>query len=76
MAIERFDDTFTPTCDMCCAVLPDEFSFEEAVESKRLHGWHSVQDTKGEWWDLCPDCYTEHANRIRGIGPSEFGGIT
>lgn len=76
MSIERFADTYTPTCDMCGAELPEEFSFEDAVESKKLHGWRSVCDLTSAWWDLCPDCYRKHANRLRGIGPSEFGGIT
>lgn len=76
MSIERFVDTYIPTCDICSAELPEEYSFDEAVESKKLHGWHSVCDMSGDWWDLCPDCYQKHANRLRGIGPSEFGGIT
>ena len=76
MAIERFADAYTSTCDMCGAELPEEFSFEDAVDSKKQNGWRSVRDTGGDWWDLCPDCYAKHANRLRGIGPSEFGGIT
>ena len=76
MAIERFADAYTPTCDMCSAELPEEFSFEDAVDSKKQNGWRSVRDTGGDWCDLCPDCYAKHANRLRGIGPSEFGGIT
>ena len=76
MAIERFADTFIPTCDMCGVELPEEYSFEDAVDSKRQNGWKSAKDASGEWWDLCPECNAKHASRLRGIGPSEFGGIT
>nr|DAU50607.1 MAG TPA: tax1-binding protein [Caudoviricetes sp.] len=49
MAIERFADAYTPTCDMCSAELPEEFSFEDAVDSKKQNGWRSVRDTGGDW---------------------------
>ena len=48
MAIERFADAYTPTCDMCSAELPEEFSFEDAVDSKKRNGWRSVRDTGGD----------------------------
>lgn len=75
MAIERYANAYIPTCDMCGTELPEEYSFEDAVESKKLHGWHSIQDTTGMWWDLCPVCNHQEANRLKGIGPSEFGGV-
>ena len=38
MSIERFADTYTVTCDMCSAELPEEFTFEDAVDSKKQNG--------------------------------------
>lgn len=76
MSIDCFAGGYTPSCDMCGAELPEEFSFEDAVSSKKAHGWKSIRDVSGEWWDLCPECSTKHAARLRGIGPSEFGGIS
>lgn len=67
---------YTPVCDICSATLPAEYSFEDAVGSKKAHGWRSVCDLNGDWWDLCPDCYHKHASSLMGIGPSEFGGLT
>ena len=75
MAIERILDEYIPVCDMCMIELPEELSFEDAVESQKRNGWRSVQDPSGAWWSLCPECYAKHANRLRGIGPSEFEGI-
>jgi len=58
MSIERFCDTYTPTCDYCGAELPDEFDFYDAVDAKKQAGWHSVKDEYG-WSDYCDECWLE-----------------
>jgi hypothetical protein len=56
MSIEKFANTFTPTCDICGEELPEEFDFYDAVDAKKRAGWKSQKDENGEWEDVCPAC--------------------
>ena len=60
MSIERSGDRYIPTCDYCGVELPEEYSFQDAVSAKKAASWKSVKDG-GEWFDYCPDCFTETA---------------
>lgn len=55
MSIERFCDCYTPTCDLCGDELGEEYTFEDAVESKKRNGWRSYNQD-GTWLDVCPEC--------------------
>lgn len=47
--------TYNPHCDDCAKELPGEFSFMDAVASRRKAGWIS-RKIDGEYEDLCREC--------------------
>ena len=46
---------YIPTCDFCGKELPEENDWQDAVDSKKIHGWRSTK-VDGEWMDQCTDC--------------------
>ena len=47
---------YIPTCDICGAQLTAQYSWQDAVDAKRIYGWHSKK-IDGEWIDTCLDCH-------------------
>ena len=58
MSIERYGDTYIPTCDYCGAELSAEYDFYDAVDAKKLAGWKSLKDGT-VWGDCCLTCHKE-----------------
>ena len=75
MSIERrYGAKFAVVCDVCGDSLPEEYTFEDAVQSRKYEGWRVVREPRtGQWYDACPDCYPK---LMRRISLSEFEDIT
>lgn len=55
--IEKRGAGFVVICDICGRESEEVFcDFYEAVDYKKESGWKS-QKYKGDWEDVCPDCF-------------------
>lgn len=63
MSIEKFEQFFTPTCDICGKELEAEFDFYDAVDAKKKAGWKSRKDKHGDWIDVCDKCLADQQAR-------------
>ena len=46
---------FIAVCDICFESLPEEDTFQDAVDAQKEAGWTSVK-ILGEWHTKCADC--------------------
>lgn len=54
--IDRFENMYTLTCDICGEEYPETFfDFYDAVQAKKDNGWKS-RKINGEWADICDEC--------------------
>lgn len=54
--IDRFENMYTLTCDICGEEYPETFfDFYDAVQAKKDNGWKS-RKINGEWADICDKC--------------------
>ena len=58
MSIERFDGFYILQCDKCGEETECE-TFEECLEFKKTEKWKSRKNDKGEWMDVCFDCWKQ-----------------
>jgi len=55
----KIGDRYILVCDICGTEDDETFyDFYDAVEHKKVNGWKS-QKHKGEWEDVCPECWQE-----------------
>jgi hypothetical protein len=55
--------TYNPHCDACGKELPGEYSFQDAVASRRKAGWIS-RKLDGEYEDLCRECWKKERDML------------
>lgn len=57
--IDKIHGCYHLICDICEEEAEYDFgNFDEAVDYKTGHGWHTQRDSieTDEWIDICPDC--------------------
>ena len=55
MSIIREHGKFIAVCDICFESLPEEDTFQDAVDAQKEAGWTGVK-IEGEWHSKCADC--------------------